>query len=521
MNDDLFPKALLDPAIYPHPCPEITLCETHLSWVILTGNFAYKVKKPVRFDFADFSSLELRRNYCNEELRLNCRLAPDLYLNVVPITATGNGIAIGGTGTVIDYAVRMRQFPASRLLSELVATQPIPPGMIDNLADRLAVFHMHADVAEVDSGYGTGQGIVEAVQDNFATLRKILHEPWRSMCHAIETAVESHSRGLTSTFASRKRNGMVRECHGDLHLGNMFLDGDHVTVFDGIEFNDQFRWIDVISEIAFTVMDFDDRGQKELGWRFLNRWLERTGDYRGVAVLPYYICYRAMVRAKTSSLRAAELKPQRLMMRSLASEFDTYLHLAQHYANLNAGAVIITMGVSGSGKSYHSQSLVESLPAVRIRSDVERKRMTGVNVTGDSVSRLHDEIYTADSSNATYSQLLSLANIVVRSGLPVVIDATFLLASQRAAFRELADTRDVPFVILTFDAPLAVLERRIRDRRQTGGDPSDATAAVLRDQLQCCEQPGTDESPSAIPFTETVSVLSELRRRIACYNKTN
>jgi aminoglycoside phosphotransferase family enzyme/predicted kinase len=514
MSDDDIPSGLLHAAAFPHPCERIELCETHLSWVILTGTYAYKIKKAVRFNFADFSTVEQRHHYCREELRLNRRLAASMYLDVVAINRSDTGIRIAGSGPTVDYAVKMRQFPASQLLSSFIETHELPPELLDGLADQIARFHCSLPAAPADSAFGSADSILLAARDNFETLEGILHEPWKSTCRQIRRKVEAHIDRQHPLFEERRAGGMIRECHGDLHLANMFLEHDQVTVFDGIEFNDDFRWIDIISEIAFTVMDFEDRGRQEAGWRLLNRWLEATGDYAGVRVLPFYLCYRAMVRAKVAGLQARGVPPHAHRMQTLAGQFDTYLHLAESYATRHSPAVIITSGMSGSGKSFHTQTLLERLPAIRVRSDVERRRVTPTPHSDDVDHGIDHGRYSPEATATVYQSLLHHAEAIVSAGLPAIVDATFLRANFRYQFRALAERLEIPFVILSFESPEPVLRARIRERRELGNDASEATIDILKWQIQHKETFGTDEQPDVITFTDTDGVLHELKQRV-------
>ena len=517
-TDPSLPEGLLNPKAYPHACGEIRLLETHLSWVILTGDYAYKIKKPVQFRFADFSTAELRQHFCNEELRLNRRLSSSLYLDVVPITKEGDQLVVCGDGDIIDYAVRMRQFPNGSLLSDVIETTSVPDAAIDELATQLARFHEQLPATPVGKDWGEPTRISADARENFAELDNVLHEPWRRASHELLLRVDEQFELLTETFAARKRLGMVRECHGDLHLGNMFLEDGRITVFDGIEFNDDFRWIDVINEVAFTVMDFEDRGRAAAGWRFLNAWLEITGDYAGISVLPFYICYRAMVRAKVAAFQARNMAPHAHRMQMLASEFDDYLDLASRYCTPDRAAIMITCGVSGSGKSYHTQNVLSDLRAVRIRSDVERKRIAAESRQMSDGATSRAELYTDQMTNTTYGQLAKMADLVLQAGLPAIVDATFLSKSHRELFRSLAERRKVPFVILSCDAAPELLRQRISERMRKGTDASDATLEVLDQQLKAREPLTAQEQDLEVVCRADSDIVSEIQSQ--CQRQT-
>ena len=309
-------RTLLDPACYPHPVASVTLIETHISYVLLTGRFAYKIKKAVDFGFLDFSTLEKRRLFCAEELRLNRRLAPQLYLAVVPIGGSVRAPRIGDATdqrapsepiAPIEYAVKMVEFPQSALFDQRLARGDLGARQIDALADVVAAFHAQAASASPTGEFGAPALIWRMAADNFRQLPSVPGDDGDAARRAALAAWsrEEYAR-LAAVFAERRRAGLVRECHGDLHLGNIALIDDRPGVFDCIEFDAQLRWIDVISEVAFLCMDLAERGRADFANRLINRYLEASGDYAGLRCLPFYLVYRALVRAKVASLRAAQ-----------------------------------------------------------------------------------------------------------------------------------------------------------------------------------------------------------------------
>jgi len=482
------PAALLDPACYPHAVGRIRVIETHISWVFLTGRFAYKVKKPVDLGFANFSSLRLRRHYCREELRLNRRLAGNVYLDVVTLRGDPRRPRIGGKGPVLEYAVRMRQFRQSALASRALASGQFGVRQIDALADRIAAFHAGALAAPAGDSCGTSASALDSALENFhqmLPLAKSRQDRARLLALRQWTRREHTLRG--EALEARKSAGAIRECHGDLHLGNIALiDGDPVP-FDCIEFNDRFRWIDVMNEVAFLVMELDYRGRGELGWRFLNRYLESTGDYAGISVLRFYLVYRALVRAKVHLMRSRQRDLARPDRRRLLKAFRAYLRLAHRYSAAPRSALAITHGLSGSGKSTVTQSLAERVGAIRLRSDVERKRLHGMTALARSRSEPGGGIYTRTATAATYRRLGSLARAILEAGYPAIVDATFLKRTERETFRAIADACSVPFTILDFRVPLAALRERVAARSAKNSDASEAGLSVLERQIAVCD----------------------------------
>ncbi|HEY8554315.1 MAG TPA: AAA family ATPase [Burkholderiales bacterium] len=485
--------ALQDPRRYPHPVERVERLETHISYVLLAGDYAYKIKKAVDLGFLDFRTLSARKHYCEEELRLNRRLARDLYLDVVPVTGSPDRPVLGGAGPVMEYAVKMRRFPQEQLLSRLIAEGRLTGAHIDALADEVAEFHARAAVASPADGYGTPAAIATPARDNFAQIRAAGAAPDMSALAALERWTTAQLDALDPEFRRRKRAGCVRECHGDLHLGNVALIDDRVTIFDALEFSADLRWIDVINEIAFTVMDLQDRRRPDFARRFLNRYLEHTGDYPGLALLPFYVVYRALVRAKVHWLRAHQPGVDDAARARLVAQYRAYLALARRETEPRRPALVVTHGFSGSGKTTHTQALIEAIDAVRLRSDVERKRLHGLPALARTGSGISEGVYAADATARTYARLLELAGHVLAAGYSAVVDATFLQRAPRDAFRRLAAARGVPFVIVDFAVDEATLRARLAARARSARDASEADVAVLEHQLATHEPLAPDE----------------------------
>ncbi len=304
--------ALLDPALYDHDVEQLHLVETHISWVVLTGPYAYKIKKALNLGFLDFSTLEQRRFFCQEEIRLNGRLAPEIYLAAIPIHGTPGAPRLAGPGSIIEYAVKMRQFPQEDLLDRLVEKGELSAGHIDTIATLVARFHLQIPAAPPDSPFGQPDRVRAPVDENVRqTLARVDDVETRRRLEALGLWNDESFARLAAAMQQRKADGYIRECHGDMHLGNMALHDGEVTIFDGIEFNDNLRWIDLMSEVAFLTSDLEYWNRPDYGWRLLNRHLEITGDYGGLALLRYYQAYRAMVRAKVVCIRLSQPVPAR------------------------------------------------------------------------------------------------------------------------------------------------------------------------------------------------------------------
>ncbi|MEN8131550.1 MAG: AAA family ATPase [Pseudomonadota bacterium] len=476
--------SLLQPAPYPHPVDHIEMIETHISWVILTGSFAYKIKKPVNLGFVNYTDLKRREYFCHQELQLNRRLAPRIYLAVVPITGSITQPRVEGDGPAIEFAVKMHQFPQPCLLNRRIENKQLTPVLADRIAHRVARFHTGIEVAGRDSPHGTPEAVLAPMQQNFATIRdhlstKALLKPLEPLEHW----TYSRYRMLKPTLRQRKDQGFIRECHGDMHLGNIALIDNEITIFDGIEFNEQIRWIDVISELAFLVMDLDDRGAPRLGQRVLNHYLQETSDYGGLALLRFYQVYRAMVKAKVNAIRLSQGHLDTQQRQALVSLYRSYTQLAIRYTGDQKPALFITHGLSGSGKSTLCQHLAEEQGFIWIRSDVERKRLYGLAASEHSRSAVRKGLYTEQASERTYARLLTLAGLITDAGFIALVDATFLRSAQRSAFIELANSNNLPWWVLKLHADENTLRRRIQARLARADDPSEAGLEVLTLQL--------------------------------------
>jgi len=502
--------ALANPARFGPACTSVTVLETHISYVLLTGKHAYKLKKAVDLGFLDFTTLASRRFFCEQELRLNRRLAPELYLDVVAITGTIDEPVIDGKGPVLEYAVKMREFPQDALASRVLDRNELGVADIDMLAAKVAAFHATSQKAAADSTFGAPETILRAALANCKSLLAGAASPAeRRTIEALHTWTEREHAARNAAFRGRREGGFVRECHGDLHLGNIAVIDGEVTIFDCIEFNEQMRWIDVMSEVAFTAMDLQDRGHAELAHRFVNAYLEITGDYAGLSVLRFYLVYRALVRAKIALLRAIQLPPGEARA-PLYAERDGYLRLAEAYARSPEPAILITHGITGCGKTTLSQALLEQIGAIRIRTDVERKRLHGLAPTARSDAATARMLYGADATRRTYDHVLHLAASVAAAGFVAIVDGTFLRRWQRDRFRRLAAELGIPFVTVAFSASEGVLRRRVAERARRGTDASDADVAVLEHQLGVRQSFGADEVGDIVTY-DAAAPLADAR----------
>jgi uncharacterized protein len=499
---------LLHPEAYPEPVESVERLDTHISTVLLAGTHAYKIKKPVNLGFLDFTTRELRLHYCEEELRINRRTAPQIYLDVVPIVGSRTAPRIGvGCAThpdALEHAVRMRRFDNASSLDRLAQGRRLTAAHIDRLAAAVADFHRTAERAP--ASFGTPAAVGRWADENFTAMRGCVHSAAdRARIDTLAQWSAAEQRTQAARIAARIDGGFVRECHGDLHLGNIvLLDGEPVP-FDAIEFNAELRLIDVVSDIAFTFMDLLDHGAPHLAWRFVSAYLERTGDYEGLTLLRFYSVYRALVRAKVALIHIQQPQlPQQVRLREHTS-FEHYLALAERLCQPGEPLLIVMTGLSGAGKSTVAQALAERIGGVRIRSDVERKRLYGLAPE----ARSDGSIYTAEATTHTYARMAEAACAVTTARLPAIVDAAFLRRAERQQFRALAGALGVRHALVVCEAPLDVLRTRVAARAALGADPSEAGVDVLERQIDWREPLGAEELSDATVIDTTTGVRQQ------------
>lgn len=473
---DGWPHTLLHPAVFPDPVKELRLVETHISWVVLTGNFVYKIKKPVNLGFLDFSTLEKRRHFCRRELELNRRFSEELYLDVVPITGSLDSPLIGGEGNIIDYAVKMRQFDNRYLADHLAKNGLLQATDIDAIAETLAGFHDSLPAIHRDSPHGSAKQLYADAMENVTQIAAYpLPTATRQTLEELEQWTQENYQRCQPLLQQRRREGYVKDCHGDCHLGNIVMIEGRATLFDCIEFNDSFRVRDTIAEAAFLSMDLCARGLQERSLRFLNSYLEHSGDYRALPLLDLLRCYFAVVRAKVDLLRAPA-KGHSDISPSTHPDFFHYLELARSFTYQKSPIIVLMHGLSGSGKSWLAERLAEKTAAIRIRSDVERKRLFGAN------HHATVGLYSEQASQRTFEYLNDLSQVVINAGFNCIVDATFLKQAVRAPFITSATRLRVPLAILHCQARESTILQRLQKRRAEGSDPSDADIQVYQAQ---------------------------------------
>ncbi len=527
-------RAMLEPDFYPHEVSAVDLIQTHISWVLLAGEYAYKVKKPVDFGFLDFTHLARRKHYCEQELNLNRQLSPELYLAVLPICEHEDAFNLGEQGKVIEYCLKMVRFAQQDVLDQRLASGTFKPEWMDELASDVASFHDRAETSATICNFGG----IDFLQEHVETIFRVAAQHLGEVISPDELAsLESHSskflKAHTKAYKQRQKNGFIRACHGDLHLKNITMHKGHPRIFDCIEFNDEFRMIDTMSDAAFLMMDCISRQRPDLAYRFLSRYLEHTGDYEGLNLLPLYLTYRAGVRGKVACLLAADGHLDNEKRQEQLKEAHHYFTLAPTFMlastfidkkatgrldgrksarqkggtpfgrpfragqspegrrpesrvrgmdapnHMPAPRLFVIGGLSGSGKSHLSLIGAGEIPAVVIRSDATRKRL----------ARIYPELllYGLEMHAKTYDAMFEAGRTALKAGFSVILDATFLRRQDRDQARDLADEMKTDCHILWLDMDVGTLRQRIRNRGNS--DISDADITVLEKQLAEYQRP--------------------------------
>lgn len=499
-------QQMLQPGFYSHPVRSpIQLIQTHISYVLLTGDYAYKLKKPVNFGFLDFSSLDKRKHFCAEELRMNQRGAPELYLEVLPVTQVENQFQLGGIGKTVEYALKMRQFPQEALFITMFEQGHLGETHMEELGRVVAQYHAKAQTNDYIRTFGEVAQVRASINKNYEQTKKYIGGPQnQAQFEATKQYTDAFFEERPQLFASRIENNWIRECHGDLHLRNICLWQDKILLFDCIEFNEQFRFVDVMYDVAFTVMDLEARQRPDLGNAFLNTYVEQTGDWEGLQVLPLYLSRQAYVRAKVNSMLLDDLGVSTAAKEEAAATAADYYQLAWQYTKPRLGCLILMSGLSGSGKSTIARQLARQLGAIHIRSDAVRKHLGGIPL----VMRGGDELYTAEMSQKTYERLLSLGIKLANQGSRVILDAKYDRQQLRMDAIAQAQSHQLSLQILHCTAPLEVLRDRLASRT---GDIADATAELLEAQ-QAAAEPFTETEQ---PYVKTLDTNQPLQPQLA------
>ena len=465
------------PDFYPHAVAEnIQIIQTHAALIFLTGDYAYKVKKSVDFGFLDYSTLDKRKYFIEAELILNKKITPELYLEIATITSDNHKLTLNGTGNVVEYALKMRQFPQKNLFSNLLKAGKLSYSLLTKLGKIVAEFHSNADTNDRISNFGTADKIKAAFTENYQqSIKYIGIVQTEEQFAATKTYTDTFFHKRQDLFHKRCDLHKIKECHGDLHLKNICLWQNEIQLFDRIEFNESFRFIDTMYDVAFTVMDLEAREKPEFANAFLNSYLEYSGDWEGLLVLPLYLSRQAYVRAKVNSFLLDDPQideTEREKAKKIAKE---YYRQAYRYTQNKSGSLIVMCGLSGSGKSTAAKSIARSKGAIQIRSDAVRKHLAGIDLDRSGT----DSIYTLEMTQKTYNRLLELGIMLAKEGYTVILDAKYDRLHLRQPIIARAKSESIPLKIVRCVAPISVLCDRLNQRQS---DISDAKANLIESQ---------------------------------------
>ena len=506
-------KYLMKPEAYPEPTGRVELIQTHVSCIFLTDRYAYKVKKPVDFGFLNFSTIDRRRFYCNEEVRLNRRLCPDMYEGVVEIHETPTGAAFYGTGKTLDYAVKMKRLPADRMLDRLIESDSVSEAEMKQIARVIACFHRDAATSETIAEYGHIERIMFNWQENFdqvvAFEDTTLPAHDRELIRSYIFSIAGNNRQL---FEQRVSDGFIRECDGDIHLENICLHNGAVLIFDCIEFNERFRFSDTAADIAFLLMDLDFHGRHELADHVITEYVNASGDTGVTALIDFYKIYRACVRGKVESIRMTDSGIDPVARELAGIRASRYFRLACGYiARLHLKPTLfITCGLMGVGKSTLAQQLCFELGIGLYGSDSTRKGLEGITEHQPVRNAFGDGLYNREMTDFTYTELLRLAGDELARGRSAVLDASFIRREYRDRFAHLARQAAVPFVILNISCSDTENRRRLAQREQTGASVSDGRLELLAPQSTHFEPPDDGEG-TLITFSASESPTAMAR----------
>lgn len=498
-------QQMMQPRFYPHTVVEpICLIQTHISFVLLTGEYVYKLKKSVNFGFLDYSSLEKRRHFCQQELQMNQRGASEIYLEVLPISQQGETFELGSTANIVEYTLKMRQFPQENLWTSVFDRGELSETHLEELGRTVARFHAESPTDDYIQNFGQSHRIQESINSNYqATEKYIGRVQSRERLEQTKEYTDRFFHQNRELFDQRIAQGKIRSCHGDLHLRNIANWQGKIILFDCIEFNEPFRLVDVMYDVAFVVMDLDARQRNDLANIFLNTYLEETGDWEGLQVLPLYLCRQAYVRAKVTSFLLDDpgITDEEKQQASRNAEY--YYQLAWDYTQSRPGRLMVMSGLSGSGKSTVARWVARHVGAIQIRSDAVRKHLAGIplNQRGEAT------IYSEEMTRQTYDRVLELGGILASKGWSVILDAKFDRTIWRKKAMELATATNLPLQILHCQAPLSVMRDRLHRR---AGDIADATAELLDAQLAEAEPLDEIEQNYAIAIDTTQPLAAQL-----------
>lgn len=485
-------SALLDPASYPSPKGPVELVQTHISYILLTPDFAYKIKKPVDFGFLDFTTLKKRRRFCEEEVRLNRRLAPNIYLGVVKVTKEDGAFRMEGEGGAVEYAVKMKRIPEESILEHRLAEGAAGAEDIKKIAGVIASFHAHAESGPRISSFGSPATIARNTGENFAQTKDFIGKTISKRLYAlIKKYTEGFLKEHKNLFIRRMEEGFIRDCHGDIHCEHISTDNG-VNIFDCIEFNERFRFSDVVADAAFLSMDLDFHNRHGLALAFDEAYFNASGDGDGPKLLGFYKCYRAYVRGKVEGFKSTEPEVDEAEKRRAVICARRHFHLAGLYASGGYRPMLLVVrGLSGTGKSTVAGAVSRETGFPVLASDRVRKELAGIPPGERRPERFAEGIYSTEFTEKTYAELMKRASTLLAEGSPVILDATFPKARLIEAAQLVAIENGADFHVLECAAPDGAVKERMEKRHAgetQGAIVSDADWEIFLRQKEVYER---------------------------------
>jgi uncharacterized protein len=506
---------LESPESYPHRPTEVRAIQTHISWVFIASPFVFKVKKPVNLGFLDFSTLEKRHYFCQREIELNRRLCPEIYLGAVAIYKTTSGFSFNGEGEIVEYAVKMKELPDGWFLGELVEKNLVDEKEINRVISTLHRFYQSETPTPEIEQWGTPEKLKISTDENFAQVEPFIGKTIsRSAFDAIRDFTNRFYVGNENLFRERIQQRRILDCHGDLHLDHVHLTPEATTIFDCIEFNDRFRFIDIANDLAFLAMDFDFKGRSDLGNLLLRNAARELDDAGMLKVANFYKCYRAFVRGKVETIQATEkeaINPQEHERQAAC-----YFRLALRYAIAGSEPLIlVVMGGVGTGKSTIAKRLASELDWPVFSSDEIRKRLAGVLLTQRTPPELRAKIYSAQMTRQTYRKLLVDALATLKENRGVILDATFSTRALRKVLRHECNTANVPFQFVELEVDASEIKKRLKTRDEKSSETSDARLEDFQ-KLSAAYEPPSELGPDLIRISTTTSVSDAVKTILLC-----
>jgi len=497
-------EELSRPEAWPDQVDSVEVLQTHISVIFLAGDQVLKVKKPVDFGFLDFTTLEKRRHFCEEEVRLNRRLSPDIYLGVLPVTTGADGLRFGGPGNPVEYAVLMRRLDEEKLLSSLLESERAGPADMERVARKIAAFHKGTPASPEITRIGGTEAVIFNTEENFEQIQPYIGETLdQGTFERIRDYTRSFIRSNEDLFKQREAERWIRDGHGDLHTQHICLD-DEIQIFDCIEFNERFRYGDILSDAAFLIMDLDRLGFGDLAQAFRTDYLGLMDQQDQNALLNFYGCYRAVVRGKVEGFRSRDTGIPEAEALAAAGSARSFHLLAQRYARtLYPLTLIVACGLMGSGKSSSAACLQELLDVEIVSSDRVRKELAGLEPSATRHVPFGSGIYSEMHSARTYEELHRRAEAFLGEGQSVFIDASYMDPSRRAEAMEVARETGVRAILIHFEADNGELKDRLGKRVREKSEVSDGRESILSEQMEAFTPP--DELPGTARLTVDTS----------------